>query len=136
MDMSRGARHELTPGLLKAQPVHNKVISGFQALRQARAPVAGLEPATEGSLQISGRTRKPLCYRRPYLHESYVTDSNTNTNNHLNGGRRRERCEEEEDEEEEKEVEEGRQEAEGRQEEKELQFTTWSPRISRQFAIY
>ncbi|GFO30234.1 hypothetical protein PoB_005673900 [Plakobranchus ocellatus] len=45
--------------------VHNKVISGFQALRQARAPVAGLEPATEGSLQISGRTRKPLCYRRP-----------------------------------------------------------------------
>ncbi|GFO21882.1 hypothetical protein PoB_004838700, partial [Plakobranchus ocellatus] len=47
-------------------PVHNKVISGFQALRQARAPVAGLEPATEGSLQISGRTRKPLCYRRPH----------------------------------------------------------------------
>ncbi|GFN79644.1 hypothetical protein PoB_000615000 [Plakobranchus ocellatus] len=38
-------------------PVHNKVISGFQALRQARAPVTGLEPATEGSLQISGRTR-------------------------------------------------------------------------------
>ncbi|GFO44490.1 hypothetical protein PoB_007099500 [Plakobranchus ocellatus] len=25
------------------RPVHNKVISGFQALRQARAPVAGLE---------------------------------------------------------------------------------------------
>ncbi|GFN91356.1 ribonuclease hi [Plakobranchus ocellatus] len=45
--------------------IQNKVISGFQALRQARAPVAGLEPATEGSLQISGRTRKPLCYRRP-----------------------------------------------------------------------
>ncbi|GFN89601.1 hypothetical protein PoB_001610700 [Plakobranchus ocellatus] len=47
------------------EPVHNKVISGFQVPRQARAPVAGLEPATEGSLQISGRTRKPLCYRRP-----------------------------------------------------------------------
>ncbi|GFO44850.1 glutaminase kidney isoform, mitochondrial [Plakobranchus ocellatus] len=31
---------------------------------KARAPIAGLEPATEGSLQISGRTRKPLCYRR------------------------------------------------------------------------
>ncbi|GFO26861.1 hypothetical protein PoB_005336600 [Plakobranchus ocellatus] len=31
--------------------------SGFQALRQARTPVAGLEPATGGSLQISGRTR-------------------------------------------------------------------------------
>ncbi|GFO20405.1 hypothetical protein PoB_004691000 [Plakobranchus ocellatus] len=39
------------------RPIHNKVISGFQALRQARAPVAGLEPVTEGSLQISGRTR-------------------------------------------------------------------------------
>ncbi|GFO47971.1 hypothetical protein PoB_007447600 [Plakobranchus ocellatus] len=35
--------------------VHNKMNSGFQALRQSRAPVAGLEPATEGSLQISGR---------------------------------------------------------------------------------
>ncbi|GFN79056.1 hypothetical protein PoB_000556200 [Plakobranchus ocellatus] len=31
------------------------MISGFQALRQARAPMAGLEPATNGSLQISGR---------------------------------------------------------------------------------
>ncbi|GFO42187.1 hypothetical protein PoB_006869200 [Plakobranchus ocellatus] len=40
------------------QPVHNKVISVFQVPRQARAPVAGLEPAREGSLQISGRTRK------------------------------------------------------------------------------
>ncbi|GFO33830.1 hypothetical protein PoB_006033500 [Plakobranchus ocellatus] len=37
--------------------VHNKVISDFQALRQARVRVAALEPATEGSLQISGRTR-------------------------------------------------------------------------------
>ncbi|GFO49725.1 hypothetical protein PoB_007623000 [Plakobranchus ocellatus] len=35
------------------QPVHNKVISGFQALRQARAPVAGLELTTERSQQIS-----------------------------------------------------------------------------------
>ncbi|GFN78918.1 hypothetical protein PoB_000542400 [Plakobranchus ocellatus] len=39
---------------------HNKVISGFKALRQAGAPMAGLEPATEGSLQILGRTHKPL----------------------------------------------------------------------------
>ncbi|GFN95885.1 hypothetical protein PoB_002239100 [Plakobranchus ocellatus] len=39
------------------QPVHNEMISGFQALRQARAPVAGLKPAAAGSLQISGRTR-------------------------------------------------------------------------------
>ncbi|GFN83805.1 hypothetical protein PoB_001031100 [Plakobranchus ocellatus] len=37
------------------QPVHKKMISGFQALRQARVPEAGLETATEGSLQISGR---------------------------------------------------------------------------------
>ncbi|GFO36921.1 hypothetical protein PoB_006342600 [Plakobranchus ocellatus] len=34
------------------EPVHNKVISGFQALCQARAPVAGLEPATEGSADL------------------------------------------------------------------------------------
>ncbi|GFO49766.1 THAP domain-containing protein 1 [Plakobranchus ocellatus] len=55
----------------QSQPltVHNKVILGFQALRQARAPVAGLEPATEGSLQISERTSKPLCYRRPPIHK-------------------------------------------------------------------
>ncbi|GFO20973.1 protocadherin fat 1 [Plakobranchus ocellatus] len=33
---------------------HNKVISGLRALRQARAPVAGHEFATEGTLQISG----------------------------------------------------------------------------------
>ncbi|GFO38737.1 hypothetical protein PoB_006524200 [Plakobranchus ocellatus] len=40
-------------GKFETKPVHNKVISGFQALCQARAPVAGLEPAKEGSLQIS-----------------------------------------------------------------------------------
>ncbi|GFN76390.1 hypothetical protein PoB_000289600 [Plakobranchus ocellatus] len=32
-------------------PVHNEVISGFQALHQVRTLVARLEPATEGSLQ-------------------------------------------------------------------------------------
>ncbi|GFO43511.1 hypothetical protein PoB_007001600 [Plakobranchus ocellatus] len=37
---------------------------GISGPRQARAPVAGLEPATERSLQISGRTRQPLCHRR------------------------------------------------------------------------
>ncbi|GFN86623.1 hypothetical protein PoB_001312900 [Plakobranchus ocellatus] len=36
------------------ESVHNKMISGFKALRQAGAPMAGLEPATEGSPQISG----------------------------------------------------------------------------------
>ncbi|GFO22575.1 hypothetical protein PoB_004908000 [Plakobranchus ocellatus] len=39
----------------------NRVISGFQSLRQAMVPVAGLEPATEESLQITGRVRYPLC---------------------------------------------------------------------------
>ncbi|GFN99136.1 hypothetical protein PoB_002564200 [Plakobranchus ocellatus] len=67
---SRGVKSEITqkmaaPRYNTTNSIHNKVISGFQALRQARAPVAGLEPATEWSLQISGRTRKPLCYRRP-----------------------------------------------------------------------
>ncbi|GFO07557.1 hypothetical protein PoB_003406200 [Plakobranchus ocellatus] len=47
------------------QPIHNKVISGFQVLRQARSSVAGLEPATKGSLHISGRIHFPLCHRRP-----------------------------------------------------------------------
>ncbi|GFO13903.1 hypothetical protein PoB_004040800 [Plakobranchus ocellatus] len=67
-------------------PVHNKVISGFQALRRARAPVAGLEPATEKSLQISGRIRWPLCHRRPPLdckakvrHTNTHTDTDTDT---------------------------------------------------------
>ncbi|GFO26665.1 hypothetical protein PoB_005317000 [Plakobranchus ocellatus] len=33
---------------------YRKVISGFQTLRQARAPAARLEAVIEGSLQISG----------------------------------------------------------------------------------
>ncbi|GFO45295.1 hypothetical protein PoB_007180000, partial [Plakobranchus ocellatus] len=36
------------------EPVHNKVISSFQAINQARALVAGLETTTEGFLQTSG----------------------------------------------------------------------------------
>ncbi|GFN81295.1 hypothetical protein PoB_000780100 [Plakobranchus ocellatus] len=55
------------------------VISGFQALRQARAPVTGLEPATEGSLQISGRIRYQLCHRRPQ--PVFISDYNY----HMNG---------------------------------------------------
>ncbi|GFN74370.1 hypothetical protein PoB_000087600 [Plakobranchus ocellatus] len=47
--------------LTNKKRVHNKVISVFQALLQDRAPVAGLEPATEGSVQISERIRYPLC---------------------------------------------------------------------------
>ncbi|GFO20452.1 hypothetical protein PoB_004695700 [Plakobranchus ocellatus] len=41
----------------QGQPVHNKLISDFQTLCQASASVAGLEPATEGSLRSQGRTR-------------------------------------------------------------------------------
>ncbi|GFO30011.1 hypothetical protein PoB_005651600 [Plakobranchus ocellatus] len=40
----------------KSEVQVHKVISDFTALRQAGAPMAGLEPATEGSLQISGRS--------------------------------------------------------------------------------
>ncbi|GFO00282.1 hypothetical protein PoB_002678700 [Plakobranchus ocellatus] len=36
------------------KPVHNKVISGFQGLRQAKAPVARLESATKGSCRSQG----------------------------------------------------------------------------------
>ncbi|GFN77791.1 hypothetical protein PoB_000429700 [Plakobranchus ocellatus] len=53
-----GERRKRREGEGAYEPVRNKkVISGFQPLRQARASVAGLEAATEGSLQISGRTR-------------------------------------------------------------------------------
>ncbi|GFO26439.1 hypothetical protein PoB_005294400 [Plakobranchus ocellatus] len=48
----------------RRKPLHNKLTSGFQVLRQARALVAGLEPKTKLSLHISGRIRYPLCHRR------------------------------------------------------------------------
>ncbi|GFO19910.1 hypothetical protein PoB_004641500 [Plakobranchus ocellatus] len=68
-----------------SKPVHNKVISGFRALRRAGArtrdrgvpayltadtqanlpPTPSGTPATEGSLQMSGRVYYQLCYRRP-----------------------------------------------------------------------
>ncbi|GFO50658.1 hypothetical protein PoB_007716300 [Plakobranchus ocellatus] len=39
--------------------------------------MAGLEPATERSLEISGRTHKPLCHRPPrQLGELYYSDLN------------------------------------------------------------
>ncbi|GFN83136.1 hypothetical protein PoB_000964200, partial [Plakobranchus ocellatus] len=91
---------------LDVDAVHNKVISGFQAFRQARAPVAGLEPATEGSLQISGRTRKPLCYRR--LEENKEEEEEEEKEE-----------EEEEEEEEEKEEEEEEEEKEEKEEQRE-----------------
>ncbi|GFO29572.1 hypothetical protein PoB_005607700 [Plakobranchus ocellatus] len=40
---------------------------GFQALCQAWAWVAGLEPATVGSLKISGQIPYPLCHRHPIV---------------------------------------------------------------------
>ncbi|GFO42555.1 hypothetical protein PoB_006906000 [Plakobranchus ocellatus] len=43
--------------------VYCKVISGFQAVRQAGASVAGLEPSTEGSQQISGQANHSLCHQ-------------------------------------------------------------------------
>ncbi|GFO46279.1 hypothetical protein PoB_007278400 [Plakobranchus ocellatus] len=46
---------------------HNNVISDFVAFRQARVPVSGLEPATEGTLQILGWTRYPLCHQYPIV---------------------------------------------------------------------
>ncbi|GFO08632.1 hypothetical protein PoB_003513700 [Plakobranchus ocellatus] len=45
------------------QSGHNKVNLGIQALRQVRAPVAGLEPTTEELQQISGRAPYPLCHQ-------------------------------------------------------------------------
>ncbi|GFO26672.1 hypothetical protein PoB_005317700 [Plakobranchus ocellatus] len=45
--------------------VHDKVISRLRAFRKARAPVAGLELASKGSLQISGRVSYLLCHQRP-----------------------------------------------------------------------
>ncbi|GFN86400.1 hypothetical protein PoB_001290600 [Plakobranchus ocellatus] len=43
------------------------MISGFQAFRQVRAPVAGLEPAIDGFMQISGRIRYPGAVVRKLL---------------------------------------------------------------------
>ncbi|GFN97054.1 hypothetical protein PoB_002356000 [Plakobranchus ocellatus] len=41
------------------------VISGFPTFRQTKAPVAALEPATEGSLLISSWVHYPLCHLGP-----------------------------------------------------------------------
>ncbi|GFO21438.1 hypothetical protein PoB_004794300 [Plakobranchus ocellatus] len=46
-------------------PVYFKLISGFQALRQAMLPVVGLQPATKASQQISRRNFYPLCHQSP-----------------------------------------------------------------------
>ncbi|GFO40302.1 hypothetical protein PoB_006680700 [Plakobranchus ocellatus] len=68
---------------LSIRLVNSKVISGFQAFRQARAPVVGLELALEGSLQISRWIRKPLCHQRQArsLQQTFAKSSTRNKNN-------------------------------------------------------
>ncbi|GFO39168.1 hypothetical protein PoB_006567300 [Plakobranchus ocellatus] len=56
---------DLRTDSLANEPPTPPSMSGFEALHQARAPVVGFEPATEGSLQISGRIHYPLCHRGP-----------------------------------------------------------------------
>ncbi|GFO02258.1 hypothetical protein PoB_002876300 [Plakobranchus ocellatus] len=77
--------------------VHNKVISGFQGLRHARAPVAGLKLTTKKSVQISGRIRYPLCHRRGGERGSEKRRKGKEAG--LGGGKRRRRKGEEEEEE-------------------------------------
>ncbi|GFO41737.1 hypothetical protein PoB_006824200 [Plakobranchus ocellatus] len=50
----------ISAGTLLLQPVHSEVILDFQALQEAGTPVAGLNLATEGFLQISGQVCYPL----------------------------------------------------------------------------
>ncbi|GFN89377.1 hypothetical protein PoB_001588300 [Plakobranchus ocellatus] len=47
------------------KPVHKKVVSNFQTFHEARAPMTGLEPASEGSLQVSGRIHYLLSHECP-----------------------------------------------------------------------
>ncbi|GFO22404.1 hypothetical protein PoB_004890900 [Plakobranchus ocellatus] len=47
-----------------AETAHTKVISCARAPRQGRAPMAGLERATKGSLEISQWNLYRLCYQR------------------------------------------------------------------------
>ncbi|GFN82521.1 hypothetical protein PoB_000902700 [Plakobranchus ocellatus] len=60
----RGERGRGGQSTQQTQFTHNDVISGFQALRQARMPMAGLEPATEGSLHISQGTILVSVYKQ------------------------------------------------------------------------
>ncbi|GFN85579.1 hypothetical protein PoB_001208500 [Plakobranchus ocellatus] len=65
-DHTAGDTREMTIVCIAERPVHNKVISGFQALRQARAPVAGLEPATEGPCRSQGGLTSHCATDAPY----------------------------------------------------------------------
>ncbi|GFO48804.1 hypothetical protein PoB_007530900 [Plakobranchus ocellatus] len=60
-----------SPGQSISEPVHNKVISGFQVIFQARALVAGLEPAAQEFEQSSGWVRFSLCPRGPHFNTDF-----------------------------------------------------------------
>ncbi|GFN89264.1 hypothetical protein PoB_001577000 [Plakobranchus ocellatus] len=52
------------PYINTRKPDHNDMIPGFQAFRQARAPVAGLESTTEGPDRYQGGFAIQFCHRR------------------------------------------------------------------------
>ncbi|GFN97294.1 hypothetical protein PoB_002380000 [Plakobranchus ocellatus] len=55
------------------------MISGSQALCQARAPIAGLEPTAEVSLQVSGWILYPLRHRRRQTKRMSISADQANT---------------------------------------------------------
>ncbi|GFO44454.1 hypothetical protein PoB_007095900 [Plakobranchus ocellatus] len=59
---------------LNIKPVRNKVISGFQAIRQTMAPVAGLEPATEESpADLRAKSKESgFCERAQSMRDVYA----------------------------------------------------------------
>ncbi|GFO25006.1 hypothetical protein PoB_005151100 [Plakobranchus ocellatus] len=59
----RGHRVAMSTAAKIMRKILRGVISGFQALRLARAPVAGLELATESSQQFSRRVLCPLSHQ-------------------------------------------------------------------------
>ncbi|GFO38891.1 reverse transcriptase [Plakobranchus ocellatus] len=68
--------------------------------------MAGLEPATEGSLQISWRTHKPLCHRHPIIGRRMRSKRRKRGRGGGAEGEEEQEDEEEEEEEEEKEKQE------------------------------
>ncbi|GFO33874.1 hypothetical protein PoB_006037900 [Plakobranchus ocellatus] len=65
------------------------LISSFKALFKPGRPWRGLESATEGSLQISGRTHKPLCTDAPVAkcnHGDYKNIGKCHTDIYINHG--------------------------------------------------
>ncbi|GFN76232.1 hypothetical protein PoB_000273800 [Plakobranchus ocellatus] len=52
--------------MVRFKSVHNKVISGFQVLHQAKAQVAESDPRQKDRFKFQEWVRYPLCHRRPY----------------------------------------------------------------------